>query len=390
MLRKLLVLAAPLALVLVIEALFAAGAWERLAEPQSHAGTSLRLKRALRDPATGRIDYVTIGSSRPEYGIDHTLVAAEAQRFGRTHADLTMPGTHWTSAGVLVRWLGREHPEVRGGIIALSAQDLAFAYNGYYELGILQPFRRVDDLAWIAARIPFDMHDVASYGVVSALFAWRDDVRAYVIAPDQRHERIAWQDTHRDPHGILFGNPESSGDMCRWGVESLAACDRLEATSSDDSAGLRRQCRELRTRAVDAPDFAAGQAAAVLPAFMSRTRDLVRAQLEAMHWSTPPVVILMPMPHIWNDVLGRGQHEWAVAILQPLADTGRIHLVDATGFFDSDADGGCGSFFDFYHQNARGRERFTQWLLPQLQELLYQGDPGVPASAAPNQGRLRP
>ncbi len=390
MLRKLLVLAAPLALVLVIEALFAAGAWEPFAEPQSHAGTSLDLEHALRDPAIGRIDYVTIGSSRPEYGIDHALLATHAERLGRTHADLTMPGTHWTSAGVLARWLEREHPEVRGGIIALSVQDLAFAYNGYYELGILQPFRRVDDLGWIAARIPFAMHDVASYGVVSALFAWRDDVRAFVAAPTQRKEHIEWRNSHRDPRHLLFGNPESHGDMCRWGVDGLAACDRLEAATDDDSAGLRRQCRELRARAADAPDFAAGRAAAELPAFMSNTRDRVRAQLEGMHWPTPPVVILMPMPRIWNDVLGRGQHEWALEILHPLADAGRIRLLDATAFFDADADRGCGSFFDFYHQNAQGRERFTRWLLPQLQGLLYQDATGTPASPAPTLDRPRP
>ncbi|HEU4663243.1 MAG TPA: hypothetical protein VFS55_04365, partial [Dokdonella sp.] len=253
LLRRLLVLSAPLALVLAVEALFLAGVWEPLAEPRSHAGTSVRLKRALRDPGVGRIDYVTLGSSRPEYGIDHELLAAQAARRGRAHADLTMPGTHWTSVGVLVRWLEREHPEVRGGVIALSVQDLAFTYNGYYELGILQPFRRVDDLGWIAARIPFAMHDVASYGVVSALFAWRDDVRAFVADPALRRERIAWQDAHADAHHILFGNPESHGDMCAWGVDSLAACDRLEATSGDGDAGLRRQCRELRERAATAP-----------------------------------------------------------------------------------------------------------------------------------------
>jgi hypothetical protein len=292
-----------------------------------------------------------------------------------------MPGTHWTSVGVLARWLEREHPEVRGGIVALSVQDLAFAYNGYYELGILQPFRRADDLPWIAARIPFAIHDVASYGVVSALFAWRDDVRAFAAAPAQRRESIAWRDAHADARHVLFDNPESHGDMCAWGVDSLAACDRLEAASGDGDAALRRQCRELRTRASEAPDFSTGASMATPPEFMSGTRDLVREQLSDMHWPAPPVVILMPMPRIWNEVLGRGQHEWAVAILKPLADAGRIRLVDATDFFDGDADGGCGAFFDFYHSNAQGRERFSRWLLPQLAVMLYQGDTGTPASA---------
>ena len=130
MLRILLILLAPLLLLLVLEAAFEIGIWEPLAEPMSHAGTSVRLKRALSDPAIPRIDYVTIGSSRPEYGIDHAMLAATARQVGRVHANLAMPGSHWLTIGLLSEWLQRAHPEVRGGIIALSIQDLINPGNG--------------------------------------------------------------------------------------------------------------------------------------------------------------------------------------------------------------------------------------------------------------------
>ena len=72
-------LLAPLLLLLGVEALFQAGAWEPFARPDSHAGTSILRKRALSSPAYRRIDYVTLGSSRPEYGLDHEALAALAQ-----------------------------------------------------------------------------------------------------------------------------------------------------------------------------------------------------------------------------------------------------------------------------------------------------------------------
>jgi hypothetical protein len=101
----------------------------------------------------------------------------------------------------------------------------------------------------------------------------------------------------------------------------------------------------------------------------------VRRTLRAIPWPQPPVVVLMPMPRVWAaDVLPASLHARALAILRPLVDAGRIRVIDATGFFAEDADGGCASFFDFYHQNASGRERFTRWLLPQLESALYRID----------------
>ena len=135
--RIALTLFAPIALLLALESLFHTRLWERHAQPASHAGTSVRLKRALRDPVARHIDFVTLGSSRPEYGIDHAAWASRARERGLVDADLSMPGTHWMTIGVLTRWLAREHPEIRGGVIGVAIQDFANPGNGAYELGIV-------------------------------------------------------------------------------------------------------------------------------------------------------------------------------------------------------------------------------------------------------------
>ncbi len=372
MLRKLLLLLSPFAIVLALEVAFETGIWEPLAQPASHAGTSVRLKRKLTDPALAHIDFVTLGSSRPEYGIDHAAVAAAARRSGRVHADLTLPGSHWMTVGILTRWLRREHPEIRGGIIALSIQDFRYPGNGDYELGIVYPFRTLGDIPWMARHVPFRRGDVGSYATWSALFGWRADIADFVRHPLDRLRSIRWYALNRSSVDSLFGNPESQGDMCAFGVDSLAACDKVDATQGASADGLRRQCRELRSEAASRPDYDALARARPLPAFMDDVRTLVRAQLRDAGWARPPVVVLMPMAPLWqHDALGPGLHDWALSVLQPLVRNADIELIDATNFFDRDEDGGCGAFFDFYHQNGAGRERLSHWLLPQLQSMLY-------------------
>ena len=388
MLRKLLVLLAPIALLLALEALFEAGVWEPLAKPASHAGTSVRMKQALLDPVAARLDYVTLGSSRPEYGIDHALLAATAKRYGRVHADLSMPGAHWMTVGILARWLQRNHPEIRGGIIALSIQDLMYPGNGDYELGVVEPFRRLADIPWIVAHVPFEAGDIGSYGSLSALFAWRSDIQDFVRNPTAREDSIDWYRANSLPRERLFANPASHGDMCRSGTARLDACDRIEASTGAAQDGLKRQCRELRAYAADRRDYRSEMRQPALPDDMRRLRELVQAQLRAMRWPDPPLVVLMPMPRLWTrDVLGNGLHAWALAVLQPLADEGSIRLVDATGFFAGEGDAECAMFFDFYHQNGAGRERLTRWLLPQVERFLCQDASGA---ATPPSGANEP
>lgn len=373
--RIALTLLAPFALLLAVESAFHTRLWERHAQPSSHAGTSVRLKRALRDPAARRIDFVTLGSSRPEYGIDHAAWAARAQERGLVHANLGMPGSHWMTIGVLTRWLAREHPEIRGGVIGVAIQDFTYAGNGAYELGIVQPFRTLADTPWIARHVPFDVHDLSTWGVYSSMAEWRNDLREYLQNPSKRRESISWFRHNVTPRRTLFENPESRGDMCASGLASLSACDAIEATTGDADAGLRRQCAELRGMAKSRPDYDAMLHGADIPAPLARARDLVREQLRAIAWREPPVVVLMPVPALWTrDVLGKGQHEWALHVLQPLLDEGRIRVLDATGLLAGDATE-CADFFDFYHQNAGGRERLDAWLRPRLETLLFDAHP---------------
>lgn len=371
------------ALVAATEALFEAGIWEPLARPDSHAGTSVRLKRALASPAAARLDFVTIGSSRPEFGLDHAAIAAAAKARGFVHADLSMPGTHWMTVGILTDWLARHHPEIRGGVIALAVQDFAYPGNGDYELGIVAPFRRLSDIPWITEHVPFRREDIETYGDYSALFGWRQDIRDFVAAPRQRIRALTWY-ARQPAASMLFDNPESSGDMCHVGFDSLAACDRVAASADPKLAGLKHQCVEIRAATSGSLDYGALMRQVPMPETMRKTRDLVRDQLLRTPWPLPPVVVLMPMPRIWFDGgHANGIRAWALSVLQPLADAGRIRLIDATGFFDGDPDHGCSAFFDFYHENAAGRTSLTRWLLPQLEHDLYDVESSRRAIAGP-------
>jgi hypothetical protein len=368
--RQILIIVLPLLLVAAIELLFRFGAWESLAEPRSHAGRSIEVKRGLLSAPLSTLDFVTLGSSRPEYGLDHERIADAARKHGMMHANLSMPGTHWMTIGVLSEWLEQHHPEIQGGVIALSVQDLAWYGNGYYELGIVQPFRTASEDSWVAAHIPFESSNIESFGSRLALFAWREDIRAFLSDPFSRLNRIR-KKSGKDETARLFENSELPGNMCKWEVATLASCDAVEA-STESLPGLRSQCSQIRTTLASRQDYARLRLESPKPEFMMRTRELVQGQLRSIQWPRRPIVILMPTARIWrSDANADGLHQWALDVLQPLASDGTIQLIDATEFFDSRGAEECLYFADFYHQSILGRNVFSEWLIPHISDVLY-------------------
>jgi lysophospholipase L1-like esterase len=370
MIRKAIILISPLLLLGLVELAFRLGVWEPVATRYSHAGISISVKRQLLDPELQRVDFVTMGSSRPLYGLDHVKLAALAKDHGYVHANLSMAGSHWLTIGSLTEWLHQNHPELRGGIIALADQDFAFSGNGSYELGIVQPFRRLGDISMVNDHVPFDWHDINTYGVYSAMFEWRQDVQNLLAHP-ARVSSIMGNLRGDWNAGRLFANLDSQGNMCGQSYNIDAPCSNLRK-SVDRTVDLEQQCNQIVTVGNGRPDFGSLLENRPLPDFMQRNRTQIQSRLRSMQWSIPPIVILMPVPEFTRaNPKSSGLHRWALEILQPLVDTGEIHLIDATEFFADREFDECHYFFDFYHQNAKGRTTFSNWLLPQIEPLLY-------------------
>ena len=358
----------PLLLVIAIDALFQAGIWEPLASPQSHAGMSISKKRALQAPAFKHIDFVTLGSSRPVYGIDHEALTKMTAQHGYVYANVSVPGMHFMSLGVITQWLGAHHPEIRGGIIALAVQDFLAPGNGTYELGIAYPFHTLREIPWMAQHDPFNWHDPATYGLYSALFEYHEDVQDLVAHPRHRFKLLRYFRALA-PQTILQGNANETTNLCRAGISQLRDCVDVGKRDPSLAARLEPQCRMLQSASKSRYDIRPMLAGTKpLPEQLQLVRTLVRHQLESIAWPAPPIVVRMPMHDAWlRDTLPQGTHEWALSVLKPLVDAGKIRLLDYTDYFNSDAGTDCSAFFDFYHNNVSGRTRLMQQLLPAIE-----------------------
>ena len=369
--RVLLLILAPIAILVALELAFRAGAYEPLARPTSHAGTSVRVKRALADPRLAHVDTVTLGSSRGLFGLDHAALAEAARRHGLVHANLSMPGVQWMSVGVVADWLARNHPEVQGGVIALSELDFVDMGGGTYQLAIVTPFRSWSDRANIESHVGVVRGDPSTYGVLSALMAYREDVRDLLLNPLKRREELAeWR--ARDPVAVLQTNIEDDRDLCATPVDTVQQCAKLVAHPGAAASPVVALCRKAIGATLEPREDYAAAMRGVLPPRMAEVRDSIRGQLRGLRWTRPAVVVLMPVHALWrNQIEPVGLHEWTLEILRPLVEEGRVVVLDHGDDFIHDGATDCSLFIDQYHPNDRGRARLAPRIEREIEAALF-------------------
>jgi hypothetical protein len=268
-------------------------------------------------------------------------------------------------------WIREQHPEVAARLIAVSVTDFVYAGNGAYELGIVEPFRRWGDTAWVQKHVPFSSASLPTYAVYSSLFGYREDVQDLVRSPTGRWGKVAWW---REHGRNLFEGPKVEKESCRVDTSSLQSC--VAAASGPLTADDRivvQQCQGLTGGAKYRADLAPFlEEKTPPPAEIAAGRDVVRSYLSEPAWKGHTLVVLMPTHHIWLDeVSAKAVHAWALQTLAPLVAAGDIDVLDYTDFFNGRGGTDCRAFWDLYHQNASGRERLTALLLPVVRERLY-------------------
>jgi hypothetical protein len=364
--RLLLRLLLPVAALLALESAMRLGLWDPLLEPQSFAGMTSRRLREV-DAYPGKIDFATIGNSRPEYGLSHAMIAAKAKRLGYTHANLTLKGTHWLTIAEESRWLHQHRPEIRNVVIGMGAIDMMWGDLGSYELSLVEPMR-ISLVPSYDRRQRFDANNLGTYAVWSSLFAHRQDLRWFIVQPGFRLGATAQAD--RYPGVSMFESMDVPFDTCSMPTDTLSNCAAHQPIVEGEQR-IVRQCAAALAETSYEPDwrmYASGD----LPPARQAVLDLRRRQVRELGWPRP-IIILMPMVHLWRrEVVSKGFEAWALRILQPMADAGEITLIDATGFFDRDGITRCDAFWDIHHQNSRGANELTEALLPQIEAALYQ------------------
>ncbi|MEN6441515.1 MAG: hypothetical protein ABFD97_23365 [Syntrophobacter sp.] len=362
----------PLLILFGLELTFGSGLYEPFVKGTSHSGVTIKIKEALKTIGHENVDYVTMGDSRADLGLDHRAISDIASKFGKKHISIAMPGSHFTSFTVESDFLHKNFNNIKGVLLAISSVSTTRIFNGYYELAIITPFKSYGDYSRINKSIPFNINNIESYGLFSFLFQYRKDIEDFVTSPRQRirgfHKEQPWMD-------VLAHRQYWTETLCSIDLETPEACvdsvSRAMKSGGDMSSNSLNQYEKIL---MACNEYGKSKNRVILPTGERaiRIRDSWLDLFRSLTFKKRPIVVLLPNSHfLYSYHFFDGIDEWALSLLKPLAESNEIILLDYSRIFSSEDE--CRYFYDPIHLNAAGAEVITKRLEPVL-ENYYQAD----------------
>jgi hypothetical protein len=377
-------LALTVLMLVALEFAFRYGIWDKLAKPGSYAGTTIMIKNAVEALGRNKVDFITIGDSVAGSGIQHEEVAARAQSHGLTHVHVGSGGMHWMSRDFMIRWVKEQSPRLNTAVIATNVGNFRFIGNGSYELGIAAPLARPWNSDWMLKAVEFDRNNLRTYGVYSALFQYRDDLRDLVVSPVQRVRDIRWTRKHALNDKIITHPYPIARNVCGVPLGSIESCATHVPRNADEQ-NLVNQCKAEVPQKKARLDYSTFADPKSLP-HLAQVKAVRQQQLRDLPLQRPIQIVLMPVFKSYREeMLPQGIEAWTHAVLQPLAAEGVIEVHDFTRFLDGEpaAGKGCAAFHDLYHLNSTGQGWLTDQLTPIFESRLYRSPPrGAPDSSS--------
>ncbi len=352
----------PVLILVGLEIALGSGLYEPFLKEGSHSGKTAEIKRALRNFGYRNVNYVTLGDSRADVGLDHSYILGISQQYGQRHINMAMPGSHFTTFRLESDLLHKDFSNMKGVLLAISGSSMIRTFNGYYELAITAPFRQCGDYHQIGKFIPFDVKNVESYGLFSFFLQYREDIKDFVVSPRPRIKDILqrkqqpWSNTlahgkwqNKDVCEVQLDTPETCLESVKHAIESNRD---MSADSLDQYERIRTVCNMKKM----GPPSKAG---------VEYARNSWIKLLQGLHFKKQPIVLLLPdSSFIKKFHFPDGTDEWALSMLEPMAERKEIILLDYRKMFSTKDE--CRYFSDPLHMNATGTEMLMKKLVPTL------------------------
>jgi len=208
-----------LALLILTEVVLRLGWYNRWVKPESHLGNALTRLHALEAYGLNKIDWITVGSSRIDWGIDHGALAKIQKKNGLDHVRLSFGSANFMTMQATIDW-SLEHMNSLQGVM-LGANENTFSHFNIInnQFKVAWPFKNHMDL---------DKYKPLSKNQYTFLpyhrMAWVnyfDDIKAMLRNPASRMEELNQKDSFKK---ILSFRKRNHRNLCAHPLKTIQDC----------------------------------------------------------------------------------------------------------------------------------------------------------------------
>lgn len=352
-------------LLLLIEALLRAGWYDRIVSPLSFMGNTLKRLEAFEKFGMERIDWVTLGDSKMDWGIDHGLLRAARAEDDINHLRFSMPGSNFLSTHSMAEWSLDHLPQLQGILLGLYEHEFIALGNTKKEFKITWPFKEY----WRLGQFKYFKKRHMSKLWLSqwAFYNYAGDIKNWLSNPLKRQR----MHENRDSQWLkeLDFLRDMPGNLCHFDLSSLATCidsaSHFKATNQvpETAVSPYRKCANPKAKKRLMRQQYATKTIDLAP-HLTKWRYLFDRILQRQKQLT---LLLLPENEFFAYMSKPSNtHELVDGLIKEYQDNPHFKVIDLRDLFAHEQQ--CLYFRDTLHFNNKGIQRVTQALIAALKQ----------------------
>ena len=125
---------------LLLEILLKFGIWEKLVAPHSFLGNSISREKAIKEYGLEKIEWITIGDSKTDWGIDHGLLRSQLADIP-VHIRMSFANSDFLAMQSTIDWSIAHMPNLKGVMIGITERNFGHLDNLNAQFKLSWPFR---------------------------------------------------------------------------------------------------------------------------------------------------------------------------------------------------------------------------------------------------------
>lgn len=351
-----------LVLMLLIEVLLRFGWYDQWVKPKSFLGNALHRMEAIEQVGLDQIDWITVGDSRFDWGLDHGALAAAQQQLQLEHVRMSFESSKFPAIQATTEWSLQHMPNLKGVMLGMTENNFAHYVVLDKQYKVAWPFKEQMDLETYQPLS--DGQDGQQWLLQTAWMTYFDDIKAFIKNPLKRFQELKRKPNQTE---LLGFKREMDLNLCAYPLKTLKDC-----INSTKVVNMKRR----ENAGFKLTNLACGTQQAIDRAVTNRP----------MYREPEPDMLIENWTGLIQSVLDQGklftlvllpEHETHQYIIKPanasiiatkvqlnFKDSPNFKVIDLRNLFADQQQ--CRFFADPLHLNDSGIDRVTQALLQQM------------------------
>lgn len=352
-------------LALVTELVLRKGVYNPWVSPISFTGDALERVEDLNDIGRDNVDWITVGDSRIDWGINHNAVAKLRAKKQLTHKRMSFGSSNFIATQATIDWSIKNMSQLKGVMLGLDENSLASYSNFRNQYKVAWPFR--------------DYINTSDYNPDKAGNEWQqfiyslawvnffEDIKDFLKKPVNRFKQIKRQKKQKSSFIFKKHKPYN---LCAHPLETLKDC--IESAKTVDYTQRENYGFEVLNSICSNNNslYRAKNNLPVAPikqyqALVNNWTHLIKSVIA----QDKEFILIMLPEHQTRQYIIKASNAGLITkeILTNLANLPGFHLIDLRNLFDEKEQ--CMLFSDSSHFSNAGIKLITTALIQELEKI---------------------